>query len=104
YAAAPVFVGGQRFRRMLERRRDVVGEHGAADAGLNVLITPVGFVDAEEELIRGPGDLDRIVTVVQVVVVGVRGMVRLRPKGQVVGKQLALAWNAAAVCGWKPVA
>ena len=98
--AKPVFVGRDRFGGVLEWRGNVVGEHRAAHACLDVLVVVVGLVDAEEVLISRARDVDGVIAVIHVIVVGRGLMVRLRPQRQIVREQLALAGDAAAVrCG-----
>src|SRR6185312_3354742 len=96
----PIGVRGHRFRGVEKRWRNIIGHHRPAQAAAQVMIGAESFINAKEILIRWPGDMDRIITIVYVIVVGLRGVVWLREQSHVVGKQSALAGEVATRSGW----
>ena len=83
-ASAPIVVGGDGLGAVQPWSGNVIGEHRAAEAALQVLIGLDGFVHTDEEFVRGQAEVDLVIAVVQVVAVGGWGMVRLRPEREIV--------------------
>ena len=90
-AAAPVIIGRDRLRCMQPGRRNVVGQHGTAQAALQMLLPADRFVHTEEELVGRQRDIDFVVAIVPVVAVGGWSVIGRSPQADVVAEELALS-------------